>query len=76
MRVLSYEDWLDKYGSDYAIMLYDWLEQRPLNISLIKDLGIYDMDDFINEKVLEAYEDYVSEVEDEEYERYKESKCF
>ena len=75
MRVLSYEDWFDKYGSNYANFIENWLEKRPSVISL-QSLGIYDLSDFINEKVLEAYEDYVSEVEDEEYERYKESKCF
>ena len=75
MRVLSYEDWFDNHGTYYADVIASWLEERPSGISL-QSLGIYDLSDFINEKVLEAYEDYVSEVEDEEYKRYKESKCF
>ena len=75
MRVLSFEDWFDNHGESYADFIASWLEERPSGISL-QSLSIYDMDDFINEKVLEAYEDYVSEVEDEEYERYKDEKCF
>ena len=50
-------------------------KKRPLGISL-QSLNIYDMDDFINEKVLEAYEDYVSDFEDRAYENFKDGKCF
>lgn len=75
MRVLSFDEWFDKYGSDYGNFIASWLEERPSGISL-QSLNIYDMDDFINEKVLEAYEDYVSDFEDIAYENFKESKCF
>lgn len=75
MRVLSYEDWFDKIGSDYASFIENWLEKRPLGISL-QSLGIYDLSDFVNEKILEAYEDYISDFEDRAYDEYKDSRCF
>ena len=66
MRVLDYSDWLEKDGYDYGELIAEWLEKRPMNISL-KSLGIYDIDDYVQEQVLEAYEDYISEVEDRAY---------
>ena len=75
MRVLSFDEWFDNHGTYYADFIQYWLEERPSGISL-QSLGVYDMDDFINEKVLEAYEDYVSDFEDRAYENFKESKCF
>ena len=75
MRVLSYEDWFDKSGENYADFIENWLERRPSGITL-QSLGIYDLSDFVNEKVLEAYEDYVSDFEDRAYENFKDGKCF
>ena len=75
MRVLSYEDWFDNHGTYYADFIASWLEERPSGITL-RSLNIYDLSDFINEKVLEAYEDYISDFEDRAYENFKESKCF
>lgn len=76
MRILDFDTWFDKSGENYADSLYDWLERRPLNISLINDLGMYDIDEWVNQKVLDSYEDYVSDFEDMEYDRYKDEKCF
>lgn len=74
-RVLNYDDWVEKEGYDYGEIIQNWLEKRPNGISL-QTLGIYDLDDFIQDKILEAYEEYLSDFEDHEYERFKEEKCF
>lgn len=74
-RVLDYADWVEKEGYDYGEVIAEWLERRPSRVSLYS-LGIYDMDDFIQDKIEEAYEEYLSEYEDRAYNEYKESKCF
>jgi len=75
MRVLDYNDWVEKEGYDYGEVIQNWLERRPNGVSL-QNLGIYDMDDFIQDKILEAYEEYLSTLEDRAYDEYKESRCF
>lgn len=74
MRVLDYNDWVEKDGYDYGEVIQNWLEQRPSGITL-QSLGIYDLDDFIQDKIEEAYEDYLSECEDMAYDEYKDSRC-
>ena len=73
-RVLDYNDWVEKDGYDYGEIIQNWLEVRPSGISL-QTLGIYDLDDFIQDKILEAYEEYLSEYEDRAYDEYKDSRC-
>lgn len=49
-RVLNYDAWVEKDGYDYGEVIQDWLERRPNGISLI-NLGIYDLDNFIQDKI-------------------------
>ena len=72
MRVLDYDVWLEKYGYDYGDTIQNWLENRP-NISL-RSLGIFDIDDYVQEQILEAYEDYLSECEDRAYEEFRDER--
>ena len=69
-RVLDYNDWVEKEGYDYGEVIQNWLERRPSGISL-QNLGIYDLNDFIQDKIEEAYEEYLSECEDRAYDEYK-----
>ena len=73
-RVLEYTDWVEKDGYEYGEIIAEWLERRPNGITL-QNLGIYDMDNFIQDKIEEAYEEYLSTLEDQEYERFKDSRC-
>ena len=74
MRVLNYDDWVEKDGYEYGEIIEEWLAVRPNGISLTT-LGIYDLDDFIQDKIEEAYEEYLSECEDRAYNEYKDSRC-
>ena len=73
MRMLSYDEWFNKYGADYGDLVQDWLERRPSGISL-KQLKIWDIDDFVQEAILDAYEDYVSDFEDRAYDEIRDER--
>ena len=73
MKVLDYDVWFDKYGADYGDLVQDWVSSRPAGIGL-KQLGIWDLDDFIQDMILQAYEDYVSECEDRAYESFRDER--
>ena len=75
MKVLSYEDWFDKYGENYANEIYDWFNAMPDSVCL-SDLIIGDIEDFVGERVMYEYESYTSEFEDRAYSEWKDEQCF
>lgn len=75
MKILDFDMWFDRYGSDYANSLYDWFGNMPESVCL-SDLIIGDIDDFVGERILYEYESYTSEFEDRAYNEWKDEKCF
>lgn len=73
MKPLDYDIWFDKYGSDYGDIIISWVESRPCDISLTQ-IGIRDLDDFVQEMILEAYESYISDFEDMAYEQFRDER--
>lgn len=68
----AYDKWYHSKGEQLQERLEDWYKNIPPCIDPIDDLGILDIEEFINDILFEQYESYIGDIEDQKYQEYKE----
>ena len=68
----AYDKWYHSKGEQLQEQLEDWYNNIPSCINPIDDLGILDIEEFINDKLFDEYESDMGDIEDQKYQTYKE----
>jgi len=68
----AYDKWYHSKGEQLQESLEDWYNNIPPCINPIEDLGILDIEEFINEKLMFEYESDMGDIADQKYNEYKE----
>lgn len=68
----AFDKWYHSKGEKLQEELEDFFKSIPDSVSLKDDLGIYNLGEFINNKVRDEYESFIGDYEDSKHQEYKE----
>ena len=68
----AYDLWYHSTGEQIQEEMEVFFSSIPNSIDLKEDLGIVNVDEFINEKLMFEYESFISDIADMKYQEYKE----
>ena len=68
----AFDKWYHSKGEKLQEELETFFNSIPDSVSLEEDLGIHDLEEFIDNKVQDDYESFMGDIKDQKFEEYKE----